>query len=174
MNRFTKPDAFSAFAAAGICVRNPPGGTLRRNGIANTEVEMNPKTTKSRAVKDRTHGGRRRHRSGCCSAVAAGPSQAAATSASVTSAGIVDIPDHAQRADLSGVTGVGDKLLIVNDRTPNKDVGQAVYTAPTDFRMAPTLTPMTGLPNIDVQKLEGITTTPERRLRRCNHGFRPR
>ncbi|MGA9146355.1 MAG: hypothetical protein WBZ04_02235, partial [Candidatus Nanopelagicales bacterium] len=53
--------------------------------------------------------------------------QAAPTSASgaVTSSGIVDIPDHKQRADLSGITRVGDKLVMVNDRTPNKDVGQA-------------------------------------------------
>ena len=121
---------------------------------------MNQKTTKSRAVKIGLTAAVAVIAVGVAPAVAAGPSQAAATSASVTSAGIVDIPDHAQRADLSGVTRVGDKLLIVNDRTPNKDVGQAVYTAPTDFKNGTTLTPMTGLPNIDVQKLEGITTTP--------------
>lgn len=82
------------------------------------------------------------------------------TSGAVTSSGIVDIPDHKQRADLSGITKVGDKLIIVNDRTPNKDVGQAVFTAPTDFGNGATLKPLESLPNLNVQKLEGVTTTP--------------
>lgn len=84
-----------------------------------------------------------------------------AATGSVTSSGIVDIPDQKQRADLSGITRVGDKLLIVNDRTPNKDVGQAVYTTSTDIKNGTTLTPMTSLPDVNVQKLEGITTSPD-------------
>lgn len=97
------------------------------------------------------------------SAALVAPAFAAPTAppSEIASSGVIRSDAPIEVSQLSGATKVGDKLLVVNDVTPNKDLGQAVLSLPTRFQNGFTAQPMTELPKIDVQKLEAITTSPD-------------
>ena len=120
---------------------------------------MNQKTTKSLRSQDRTHGGRRRHRSGCCSAVAAGlPRPRPPLGFSDVSWNCRYPRPRAACRSVRRHEGSATNFFIVTTASPNKDAGQTVYTAPTDLRMAPP-DPDDWFAKHRCPELEGITTT---------------
>jgi hypothetical protein len=87
---------------------------------------------------------------------------ASPTRATITSQGDFKVNLPLEYAELSGVAFAGDQFLVVDDKTPDGDVGQAVLTLPeTGVASGVALTPDTALPDRKIQKLEAITTTPD-------------
>ncbi|MFN8126162.1 MAG: hypothetical protein U0R64_06620 [Candidatus Nanopelagicales bacterium] len=104
-----------------------------------------------------------------CAVVAgtvAAPAMAATTEGTITRSGVVTTTGIHKEAELSGLTRAAGETLVVNDKTGKNaagkaDVATAVLSLPSGVNDRAQAQPLTQLPDLDVQKLEGITTSPD-------------